>query len=466
MGKRLLRWRSRMRRISLRERGRIYRLRPGRGRGPDSLDACWLDSRIFDRLMAFDRSRSDGAIFDWRIDEARVGQWVGVIQISGLLLELLPKIDGTGDEAQEGVVLARDNLLVMLGEAGKVPLRSRDLASLGTRRADLHETLITLFANRLKFELLRGSDRGYISETADLRVMRGKLEISHHLARNAARRERFTCTFDEFTADTELSRVLKATCRMLLKRTRTHEAQEALSHCILLMDDVSDEADARPLLERVVLTRQNERFTDLFAFCRLVLQQLSPTAAGGKHAVFSLLFDMDRVFEGFISSMLKRSARHLADGTRIFPQARTRRRYLMTGDQGGVLHLKPDLLVEGPAGRIVIDTKWKRLGSLTQRRNAGVSAADLYQLYAYTRRYGVGRSVLLFPEMPGVVERNFEPLDPNGDSDGSGVVLRFIQLHRNLRNRAQFRAVVDDLTALLRVNFHPPISSEQCGGGI
>jgi len=119
----------------------------------------------------------------------------------------------------------------------------------------------------------------------------------------------------------------------------------------------------------------------------------------------------------------------------------------MDGDQDDILNLKPDILVEGPGGRLVIDTKWKRLGSLTQRRQAGLGAADLYQLYAYTRRYGVGRSVVLFPRVPGSVERDFAPLAANGEPDGSGVVLRFVHLHRNLRRRAEFRGVVDDLAA-------------------
>ena len=148
---------------------------------------------------------------------------------------------------------------VYLGEAGCVPLRSRDLADLGTRKAPLHETLTTLFARRLRFELLRGVDRAYVNETDDLRLMRGKLVIGRHIARNTARRERFTCAFDEFTANTELSRVLKATCRTLLKRPRSAEAHEALSRCLPMLDDMADEIDARPLLDRIVGPERYQR---------------------------------------------------------------------------------------------------------------------------------------------------------------------------------------------------------------
>src|SRR5690625_7970462 len=96
----------------------------------------------------------------------------------------------------------------------------------------------------------------------------------------------------------------------------------------------------------------------------------------------------------------------------------------MDGDQGGILNLKPDILVEGPGGRLVIDTKWKRLGSLTQRRQAGLGAADLYQLYAYTRRYGVVPAGGLFPRGPGRWGRTFPPLAAKAEPVGSGVVLQ------------------------------------------
>ncbi len=300
-----------------------------------------------------------------------------MVQVPGLLLELLPKIDGIDEDMDGGTTLARDNLLVMLGEAGDVPLRSRDLADLGTRRAPLHETLIALYARQLRAEVLRGADRGYIDEMDDLRMLRGKLLIGRHVARNAARRERFSCSFQEFTVNTELNRVLKASCRVLLGLTRSGETHEALSHCVLMLDDVDDAVDARALLNRVVLTRQNDRYTDLFAFARLVLQQLSPTAKRGRSTVFSLLFDMERVFEDFIAAMVRRGVRSLNDGTRAFPQARKRRRHLMEGDRGGVVNLKPDILIEGPGDRrLVVDTKWKRPGANPQAKQAGLSASD------------------------------------------------------------------------------------------
>lgn len=441
-----------MRRVTLRERGRLHSLREGAVPELDGPDHCWIDARLFERLQDYDSTRKDGAAFDWRRSEAQAGQWVGVMQVPGLVVELLPKIDAPeAADAPDPLALARDNLLVMLGESGDVPIRTRDLAALATRAAPLHETLITLFARRMLAELLRGPHRAYVEETDDLRSLRGKLVLSRHIARNAARRDRFTCAYQEFSVDTPLGRVLRATCRALLLQTRGAPAREALSHCLLALEDVSDVPDPMPWLDRVVLTRQNERFADVLVFCRLVLEQLAPSAKAGRATTFSLLFDMDRVFEGFVAGFLRRRVLPELPDARLYPQARTRTRYLLQSDQGhGALQLKPDLLLETPTTRVVLDTKWKRLGSLTQRRQAGLAAADLYQLYAYTRRFDVKRSVLLFPHMPGAASREFEILSPQGESEGTRICVRFVNLHRNLRRATERDALGTELRDLLQ----------------
>jgi 5-methylcytosine-specific restriction enzyme subunit McrC len=444
-----------MRRVTLRERGRLHRLRPGRNAPhADTADAAWLDARRFDRLRDYDRTRNDGAVFDWGVEDARAGQWVGVVQVPGLVLELLPKIDAPPGHGEDTVDLARDNLLAMLAEAGEIPLRARDLAALSTRRAPLHETLVALFARRMLSELSQGPHRSYVGETDDLRALRGKLLVGRHVARNAARRERFTCAFEEFSVDTALGRVLRATCRTLLDCVSQGGTREALGRCLALLDDVADVPDGRAWFDRVVLDRQSQRFTDLLAFCRLVLEQQTPTSRSGTATTFSLLFDMDRVFEGFVAAFLRRKVMPRFEGVQLRVQGQGARAPLLrTEREQGALYLKPDLLLTTRGSGVaeaVLDTKWKRLGAMTQRKQAGLGAADLYQMFAYTRRYDVARSVLLFPWVAGSVERDFHVMGPGDTREGSRICVRFVDLRRSLRRTADREALADDLAEVLR----------------
>lgn len=431
----------------------------------------YLEHRLYDRLKRFDQGQRDEAdrVFAWGDDSARTQQWVGVIQVPGLQIEILPKIDAaTPDETAAGQHEARRNLLYMLAVAGDVPVRSRDVARLSSRRAPLSETLAAIFADRLLRELLRGPERAYLQQEENLRRFQGKLLIAQQTLRNAAHRERFFCRFDEFCDDAPMNRIFRAACRVLLDTMRTPSTQDLLRHCLLVLDQVEDVVIHDALFDRVVLTRQTERFADVFRFCKLILQGRSPTVRAGAERSFSLLFDMNQVFERFVAAFLRSRVLPRLDGYQLFPQARRRQRHLMTRDGRGVLPLRPDLLIEAPDGRrLVMDTKWKRLSENGGR--GGVSTGDLYQLYAYTRRYGCVHSMLLYPHAPGLIPRTFDILDHADAWSGERVGVRFVNLHRDLHLESERCQLADELTRLVLDGFQwndPAPSLVVVGGAV
>ena len=68
------------------------------GPAPAAGEPCYLERRLYDRLKRFDQSQRDEAdrVFSWGDDSARTQQWVGVIQVPGLQVEILPKVDAPG----------------------------------------------------------------------------------------------------------------------------------------------------------------------------------------------------------------------------------------------------------------------------------------------------------------------------------------------------------------------------------
>ena len=414
-----------------------------------------LEPRLYDRLRTFDRNhRTDrDRVFEWSDGFVRATQWVGVVQVPGLQVEILPKVDvlAAGAELGGGTAEheARRNLLYMLAVSGDVLVRSRDIARLAARRALLSETLAEIFADRLRRELLRGPERGYVEQVDNLRQFKGKLLVFRHVVRNAAHRERFWCRYDEFVPDTPMNRIFRASCRVLLDGTRTPATQDTLRQCLLLLDGVRDVEIQDAAFDQVAINRQNERFEDVLRFCRLILSGRTPTIQAGGNRTFSLLFDMNKVFERFIAAFLRKYVATRFDDVHVFPQAVDRVRHLMRSDGVGTVRLQPDLLLEGGGSRLVMDTKWKLLAS-GNRGRGGVAESDLYQLYAYTRRYGCARSVLLYPHMPGVEPRDFDVLDDKGAVSGERVLVRQVRLHRDLQKEAERHALASELELIVR----------------
>jgi 5-methylcytosine-specific restriction enzyme subunit McrC len=443
------------------------------GDAPDGVeDLVCLEDHHYNRLRAFDRvdREEHDRIFEWSDGYARTTQWVGVVQVPGLQIEILPKVDALADpsEARDAELAryeARRNVLYMLSVSGDVPVRSRDVARLALRQAPLSETLAAIFADRLRQELLLGPERAYLEREANLRSFKGKLSISRQALHNAGHRERFYCRYDELLDDTPMNRIFRASCRLLLEVTRTPGTQDVLRHCLLLLDGVADVEIQEADFGRISLNRQSERFEDVLRFCRLLLWGRTPTIQAGGTRSFSLLFDMNKVFERFLAAFLRRYVAPRLPGVEVFPQAAHHKRYLMESVGAGVLRLEPDVLVEAPGKRLVMDAKWKLLAP-GKRGRGGVADADLYQLYAYTRRYGCTRSVLLYPFVPGLEPREFEVLDANGAPSGERVSVRCVRLYRNLQLEQERRGLVQELEAVVREGLEWPSSSMAAAAGI
>jgi 5-methylcytosine-specific restriction endonuclease McrBC regulatory subunit McrC len=163
-----------------------------------------------------------------------------------------------------------------------------------------------------------------------------------------------------------------------------------------------------------------------------------------------LLFDMNKVFERFIAAFVHRFVAPRIDGLRVYRQSAGHSRHLMVSDGAGVLRLAPDLLMQWAGKPLVLDTKWKVVSGRAAR--GGVSDADFYQLFAYTKRYGCARSVLLYPHVPGVVPLNFDVLDEHGQA-GPRVLVRHVRLHRNLADESERRRLAHELEAIAREGF-------------
>ncbi len=442
-----------MKKIVIPEHGQIVRWSRKTPPPDDSERIAYLEEHLYRRLERCEQrlTRDGKPVFTWYREYVQAQQWVGIIQVPGLLVEILPKVDNNSTASDKKKsdewCESRNNLLYMLAVAGDVPIRSRDIARLTTRRAPLNETLSALFAATLMSELLRGCERSYVTHEENLRSFKGRLLVGKQLLKNAAHRERFYSRYDRFSENTPMNRIFKAACRVLLEVTTTPATQDALRHCLLVFDEVSDEIVGPSHFDRISFNRQNERFEDLFHFCRLILGERAPTVSSGEARSFSLLFDMNKVFERFIASFLHDRVMPNLPECKLYPQAHHHRRPLFQGeDQRGVLHLAPDILVSHKEQQcnLVIDTKWKNL------RNNGLSDGDLYQLYAYAQRYGCGQSMLLYPQVPDVKKRDLHILDELHQVSGRRVSVRFVNVNRNLHKESERVKLTADLELLIR----------------
>ncbi|MCY3689542.1 MAG: hypothetical protein F4Y22_00270 [Gammaproteobacteria bacterium] len=308
------------------------------------------------------------------------GQVVGVLATHRVNLEILPKIDSDDDNA------LRRSLVRMLAVARNLPIADHELAQLDIQHENLLEILIRIFSDRLLDAVRRGLPHRYLRYEDDLPRLRGKLHVPRQFTRNAVRPDRLACVFDEFSADTPLNRVLKATVVRLLAISKSAANRRKLAELLSRFDSVG-ETDA-PLRERVMLDRTNRSYHQLYSLAKLILAKDWQNTTTGHSEGFSLLFPMNDLFEEFVGRSLKialpRISVRLQDKAHYAIESPSRR-----------FQLRPDIVVDDVDGKIIIDTKWKQLRPA--KPNLDVQPADIYQLLAYARAYGANRVILLYP---------------------------------------------------------------------
>ena len=155
--------------------------------------------------------------------------------------------------------------------------------------------------------------------------------------------------------------------------------------------------------DKLTLDRTDARWRELVDLARLLLGDRFQTTSGGGGRGFSLLFDMNRLFEAYVAKMLTRALaggdlRAAVQGGGLFCLTR------IGADGtagGGCFQARPDILVKrGDDTLLIIDAKWKRLGPRIDAAQ-GVAQADIYQMMAYGRLYACPRLMLLYPHPAG-----------------------------------------------------------------
>lgn len=364
----------------------------------DSADA--IPVKAADRIAAVAAAsplagRGGGGILEHGRKALRARGVVGVIAAEGCALEILPKIDIPGEGGEQATGSVRRRLVHMLAVALDMKVDVGKVTALDCQRETLLEILIRLFSEKLVDAVRQGMPRRYVEHDEDLPALRGRLDVTRQFTTLAVAPTRLACRFDILCADVELNRIMKAAVTRLARIARSADNQRRLRELAFAYADIADVPVSALRWDQVVLDRTNARWQELLNLARLLLgERFQTTSAGGNNG-FSLLFEMNTLFEEYVARSLSRT---LA-GTELRVVSQGGRLYcLQTEDRRGLFQTRPDILVKrGHEVVQVIDTKWKRITSRIDDPKQGVSQADVYQMMAYGQLYRCNRLMLLYP---------------------------------------------------------------------
>ena len=350
-------------------------------------------------------------------DVISVNNYVGLIQMQdGYQIEVLPKID-LGD-SDEGYNETQKVFLRMLRSMKDFPSKVFTNANLRVVRMNLYEIFISMYLQEVRILVKHGLRSSYLENEDNLRYYKGKLIVSEQIKLNIAHGERFFVKYDEYQVNRVENRLVKATLLKLGRISDSAENQKEIRQLLSFFEMVDASVNYQKDFSSVVLDRSTKDYEMLMRWSRVFLLNQSFTTFSGGTIARALLFPMEKVFEAYVAQELRKIVVEL--GWEF--SAQDKGYYLF--DSPRQFALRPDIVIRRDDGStVILDTKWKRLSE--KEKNYGISQSDMYQMYAYSKKYQTPEIWLLYPLTSEM--REHEHIEFRSD-DGVRVRVRFVDV--------------------------------------
>ena len=318
--------------------------------------------------------------FDVLHNGLRFKQYVGVIQVDGLLVHIHPKADK--DDSNDKW---KDVLLQMLKACGKVKAQTAGNAQLKKQNVNLLEVYFEYFLKEVDQLIHNGLVKKYRNETSNVKALKGKLDFAGNIRYNLIHKERFYTTHQIYDTNHKLHQILSCALDIVGQFTNATRLNDKCKRTQMAFPEVDKIKPILQLLESIKINRKTAPYERAFELAKLIILNYSPDINHGQQKMIALLFDMNVLWEEYVLRSLKKHT-----------EKYTEEKWEITGQESKTFYgshrtIRPDILLRKGDETIIIDTKWKR------PTNKVASIEDLRQMYAYGRFWNTEKLVLLYP---------------------------------------------------------------------
>jgi 5-methylcytosine-specific restriction enzyme subunit McrC len=347
----------------------------------------------FDLLAAYIDKRQD-QYFQLGYRSIRFTNYVGVIQVQDLVIEVLPKTGRVSDKE-----VWREVLIDMLKISGFLNVTATSNALLKLRKGTLLDLYYQIFLNQCRQLLNEGLSRQYVQQTSNRKALKGRLIFNEQLKHNLIRKERFVTSAQDYTINNLLNQILRKALTILRNVSDNAGHRRDTTALLDQLDDISDRNFSRETFARITFNRATERYRTAIWIAELIILNYLPDVRGGNRAVLAIMFPMEELFEVYVARMLKNASR--GTGFKIGTQ---KVQQFWRPERGRAKTIRPDIVIDWKdeigSHRVVLDTKWK----IPRDKRPG--DADLKQMFAYNKYLKAESSNLVYPEVGSSTHHN------------------------------------------------------------
>lgn len=326
--------------------------------------------------------------------------YVGVLQVDGLVIEILPKIDQYESDSETSKIKWQTALIEMLRVTKRLKIKKMDEASVATQSKHLLDIYFEWFLAEVQKLIHQGLIKQYYKETSQVKALKGKLEFAGHIAKNVVHKERFYTTHQVYDKDHLLHQVLFCALEIIASLTKGNYLYSTCKKVQLDFPEVKTIKVTDKTFEQIPANRKTAPYETALAIARIIILNFAPNVKSGSENMLALLFDMNALWEQYILVRLQ--------------HAQEKKGFTIKGQNSKPfwqnIAIRPDIVLsKGQDENYIIDTKWKNIDQ------SKPSTQDLRQMYVYNEYWNSQKAMLLYPTngvSSMINEASFVPFNP------------------------------------------------------
>ncbi len=273
------------------------------------------------------------------------------------------------------------NVYYMLSYAFQV-LNEQGYKNIATEQfQNTAELMAAILEKGIALQLKRGLGKEYIPQMEALSSLRGKIDIAESIKTQSMLRKQLICTYDEFSVNSTMNRIIKSTVELLLCSNISKQRKKNLRKLMVYLGEV-DFIDLHTVNWNVQYNRNNQTYRMLISICYLVVKGLLQTQSDGSKKLMDFLDEqrMCRLYEKFILEYYRKEFRNLitANASQIPWQ--------LDDEESSMLPvMQSDIMLQRGDRVLIIDAKYYEHSTQVQFDKHTLHSGNLYQIFTYVK---------------------------------------------------------------------------------
>ncbi len=260
-------------------------------------------------------------------------------------------------------------------------LNEQGYKSITTEKFDnIAELMAAILVKGIATQLKRGLQKEYIGRTEELSLLRGKIDVSESVKTQTMLKSQMVCSYDEFSVNGLMNRILKSTVYLLLKSDISAKRKKELKKLMVFFADV-ELIDLNIVNWNIQYNRTNQTYQMMISICYLVVKGLLQTNSYGNTKLMDFIDEqrMCYLYEKFILQYYKKEFPQLSvNASRISWQ-------LDNGEDTLLPIMQSDISLQKDNTVLIIDAKYYSHTTQVKYDKHSLHSNNLYQIFTYVK---------------------------------------------------------------------------------